>query len=143
MIAACLRCRSCNAIYVVILHRPSHAAGHVYERFLKIMMLAATKRSPSAHLHFWLVENFLSPQFKEFAPHLAKVREAGGCAMLLLLQLWVHVSERACRMSIRTRLINSLLYNYQSPSSPPLSPPTTTTTPTNYNCRSTASTCLL
>jgi len=35
------------------------------------MMLSATKRTPSAHLKFWLVENFLSPQFKRSVPALA------------------------------------------------------------------------
>jgi len=54
-----------------VVHVFSLASGHLYERFLKIMMLSATKRSPSAHLHFWLVENFLSPQFKAAAAALA------------------------------------------------------------------------
>jgi UDP-glucose:glycoprotein glucosyltransferase len=49
----------------------SIASGHLYERFLKIMMLSAIKRSPSVRLKFWLVENFLSPQFKAVAPALA------------------------------------------------------------------------
>jgi len=34
------------------------------------MMLSAIKRSPSVRLKFWLVENFLSPQFKATAPAL-------------------------------------------------------------------------
>ncbi len=55
-----------------IVHVFSLASGHLYERFLKIMLLAATKRTPGAHLHFWLVENFLSPGFKDFVPVLAK-----------------------------------------------------------------------
>ncbi|MCO5110351.1 MAG: hypothetical protein M9929_05840 [Burkholderiaceae bacterium] len=53
-----------------LVHIFSLASGHLYERFLKIMMLAATKRSPSARLKFWLVENFLSPQFKAAVPAL-------------------------------------------------------------------------
>jgi UDP-glucose:glycoprotein glucosyltransferase len=51
-------------------HVFSIASGHLYERFLKIMMLSAIKRSPSVRLKFWLVENFLSPQFKATAPAL-------------------------------------------------------------------------
>jgi UDP-glucose:glycoprotein glucosyltransferase len=51
-------------------HVFSIASGHLYERFLKIMMLSAIKRSPSVRLKFWLVENFLSPQFKAEAPAL-------------------------------------------------------------------------
>lgn len=52
-------------------HVFSLASGHLYERFLKIMMVSATKASPSSRLHFWLVENFLSPQFKAAVPALA------------------------------------------------------------------------
>lgn len=102
-------------------HVFSLASGHLYERFLKIMMLSVTKvchllfkgcnitasyphrisvcccsainRVPycarlrgssvvlivlwcptqrsSSHIKFWLVENFLSPQFKELVPKLA------------------------------------------------------------------------
>lgn len=52
------------------IHVFSLASGHLYERFLKIMMLSVTKRS-SRPVTFWLVENFLSPQFKETIPHLA------------------------------------------------------------------------
>ena len=36
-------------------HIFSVASGHLYERFLKIMMLSASKRSPSGKLVFWLV----------------------------------------------------------------------------------------
>ena len=53
-----------------LVHVFSIASGHLYERFLKIMMLSAIKRSPSVRLKFWLVENFLSPQFKAQAPAL-------------------------------------------------------------------------
>jgi Glucosyltransferase 24/Thioredoxin-like domain/UDP-glucose:Glycoprotein Glucosyltransferase len=55
-----------------LIHVFSLASGHLYERFLKIMMLSATKRSPSSKLKFWLIENFLSPQFKETIPALAE-----------------------------------------------------------------------
>ncbi|GKZ01044.1 hypothetical protein MPSEU_001055800 [Mayamaea pseudoterrestris] len=48
----------------------SLATGHLYERFLKIMMLSVTKRT-SAKVKFWLFENFLSPSFKESARHMA------------------------------------------------------------------------
>jgi UDP-glucose:glycoprotein glucosyltransferase len=53
------------------IHIFSLASGHLYERFLKIMMLSAVKRTPSARLKFWLVENFLSPQFKVSIPALS------------------------------------------------------------------------
>jgi len=44
----------------------SLATGHLYERFLKIMMLSVTKRT-SKKVKFWLFENFLSPSFKASA----------------------------------------------------------------------------
>jgi len=53
------------------LHVFSLASGHAYERFLKIMMLSVTKRA-SRPVTFWLVENFLSPQFKQAIPALAE-----------------------------------------------------------------------
>lgn len=45
------------------IHVFSLASGHLYERFLRIMMLSVSKRS-SRRVKFWLVENFLSPAFK-------------------------------------------------------------------------------
>nr|KAJ3421302.1 hypothetical protein HK105_003946 [Polyrhizophydium stewartii] len=49
----------------------SVASGHLYERFLSIMMLSV-KRQTRSPVKFWLIENFLSPSFMEFLPHLAK-----------------------------------------------------------------------
>ena len=68
-----------------IVHVFSLASGHVYERFLNIMMLAAVKRSQSVHLHFWLVENFLSPSFKDSCPAMAK---ALGCDISFVTYKW-------------------------------------------------------
>ena len=47
------------------------ASGHLYERFMAIMMLSV-KKNTKANVKFWLIENFLSPSFLEFLPHLAK-----------------------------------------------------------------------
>lgn len=52
-------------------HVFSLATGQLYERMLKIMMLSVTKRT-SVPVKFWLLENFLSPAFKEAAKALAK-----------------------------------------------------------------------
>lgn len=49
----------------------SVASGHLYERFLSIMMLSV-RNSTSHPLKFWLIEQYLSPSFKEFVPRLAK-----------------------------------------------------------------------
>lgn len=51
----------------------SVASGHLYERFLKIMMLSVSKHA-SRPVKFWLLENYLSPAFKKMLPHFAKER---------------------------------------------------------------------
>ena len=56
--------------FFLLMHRInifSLASGHLYERFLKIMMRSFSM-SASKKVHFWLIENFLSPQFKVLPP---------------------------------------------------------------------------
>jgi len=47
------------------------ASGHLYERFASIMILSVLRHTNSI-VKFWFIENFLSPSFLEFIPHLAK-----------------------------------------------------------------------
>ncbi|KAJ1958716.1 killer toxin resistant protein, partial [Linderina pennispora] len=47
------------------------ASGHLYERLMSIMILSVLKNTQS-HVKFWLIENFLSPSFKAFVPHMAE-----------------------------------------------------------------------
>ena len=62
----------------------SLATGHLYERFLKIMMLSVTKRT-SSKVKFWLFENFLSPTFKASARAMAmKI----GCEVEFVTYKW-------------------------------------------------------
>uniref|UniRef100_A0A8C3TM59 UDP-glucose ceramide glucosyltransferase-like 1 n=1 Tax=Catharus ustulatus TaxID=91951 RepID=A0A8C3TM59_CATUS len=49
----------------------SVASGHLYERFLRIMMLSVLKHTKTP-LKFWFLKNYLSPTFKEFIPYMAK-----------------------------------------------------------------------
>ncbi|XP_072111746.1 UDP-glucose:glycoprotein glucosyltransferase 1 isoform X1 [Mobula birostris] len=49
----------------------SVASGHLYERFLRIMMLSVLKHTETP-VKFWFLKNYLSPTFKEFIPHMAK-----------------------------------------------------------------------
>ncbi|KAI8362188.1 UDP-glucose:glycoprotein glucosyltransferase-domain-containing protein [Mortierella sp. GBAus27b] len=49
----------------------SVASGHLYERFLSIMILSVIKNTES-RVKFWFIENFLSPSFKDFIPHMAE-----------------------------------------------------------------------
>ena len=53
------------------IHIFSVASGHLYERFLKIMM-ASVKRSTNNPVKFWFIKNWLSPSFKDFLPYMAK-----------------------------------------------------------------------
>jgi UDP-glucose:glycoprotein glucosyltransferase len=48
----------------------SIASGHLYERLLKIMMLAVRRRSQFS-VKFWIIKAFLSPQFKATLPIMA------------------------------------------------------------------------
>eukprot|EP01113_Clastostelium_recurvatum_P008329 TRINITY_DN1391_c0_g1_i1.p1 TRINITY_DN1391_c0_g1~~TRINITY_DN1391_c0_g1_i1.p1 ORF type:complete len:1486 (+),score=528.58 TRINITY_DN1391_c0_g1_i1:428-4885(+) len=52
------------------IHIFSVASGHLYERFLKIMMLSVLKNTNNP-VKFWFLKNFLSPQFKDFIPVMA------------------------------------------------------------------------
>lgn len=49
----------------------SVASGHLYERFLRIMMLSVLKNTKTP-VKFWFLKNYLSPAFKDFIPHMAK-----------------------------------------------------------------------
>ena len=49
----------------------SVASGHLYERMLNIMMVSVMKNT-SHTVKFWFIEQFLSPSFKSFLPHLAQ-----------------------------------------------------------------------
>ncbi|KAL8168345.1 hypothetical protein V2J09_009844 [Rumex salicifolius] len=49
----------------------SIASGHLYERFTKIMILSVLKNTQRP-VKFWFIKNYLSPQFKDVIPHMAK-----------------------------------------------------------------------
>jgi len=53
------------------IHIFSVASGHKYERLLRIMMLSVREHT-KCPLRFWLVDNFLSPNFRRILPALAK-----------------------------------------------------------------------
>ncbi|KAL7927286.1 glycosyltransferase family 24 protein [Trichoderma austrokoningii] len=48
----------------------SVASGHLYERMLNIM-ITSVMRHTNHTVKFWFIEQFLSPSFKEFIPHMA------------------------------------------------------------------------
>uniref|UniRef100_A0A8C5M005 UDP-glucose ceramide glucosyltransferase-like 1 n=1 Tax=Leptobrachium leishanense TaxID=445787 RepID=A0A8C5M005_9ANUR len=49
----------------------SVASGHLYERFLRIMMLSVLQNTKTP-VKFWFLKNYLSPKFKEIIPYMAK-----------------------------------------------------------------------
>ncbi|KAM8856455.1 UDP-glucose:glycoprotein glucosyltransferase 2 isoform 4-T4 [Spinachia spinachia] len=49
----------------------SVASGHLYERFLRIMMLSVLRHTKTP-VKFWFLKNYLSPSFKETIAHMAE-----------------------------------------------------------------------
>lgn len=66
------------------IHVFSVASGFLYERFVKIMMSSVLKRTNNP-VTFWLLENFLSPNFKNSIPAL---REEFGMDIRLVTYKW-------------------------------------------------------
>lgn len=66
------------------IHVFSVASGHLYERFLKIMMSSVTRHA-SRPVKFWLLENYLSPSFKKMLPLFAKQL---GCEVGMVTYKW-------------------------------------------------------
>ncbi|RLN61323.1 hypothetical protein BBJ28_00005318 [Nothophytophthora sp. Chile5] len=66
------------------IHVFSLASGYLYERFIKIMMSSVLKRTNNP-VTFWLLENFLSPDFKSSIPVL---REQFGMDIRLVTYKW-------------------------------------------------------
>ncbi|KUF82884.1 UDP-glucose:glycoprotein glucosyltransferase [Phytophthora nicotianae] len=66
------------------IHVFSVASGYLYERFVKIMMSSVLKRTNNP-VTFWLLENFLSPDFKKSIPVL---REELGMDIRLVTYKW-------------------------------------------------------
>uniref|UniRef100_A0A093V9S4 UDP-glucose:glycoprotein glucosyltransferase n=1 Tax=Talaromyces marneffei PM1 TaxID=1077442 RepID=A0A093V9S4_TALMA len=64
----------------------SVASGHLYERMLNIMMVSVMKNTNHS-VKFWFIEQFLSPSFKSFLPHLA---EEYGFTYEMVTYKWPH-----------------------------------------------------
>ncbi|XP_030641719.1 UDP-glucose:glycoprotein glucosyltransferase 2-like [Chanos chanos] len=62
----------------------SVASGHLYERFLRIMMLSVLQHTKTP-VKFWFLKNYLSPSFKETIPRMA---EAYGFQYELVQYKW-------------------------------------------------------
>lgn len=64
----------------------SVASGHLYERMLNIMMVSVMRHTKHT-VKFWFIEQFLSPSFKSFLPHLAKEY---GLSYEMVAYKWPH-----------------------------------------------------
>ena len=62
----------------------SVASGHLYERFLRIMILSVIKNTKSP-VKFWFIKNYMSPKFKRILPVMAK---AYGFEFELITYKW-------------------------------------------------------
>lgn len=47
------------------------ASGLLYERMAFLMVVSVLRHTEST-VKFWFIENFLSPSFKAFIPHMAR-----------------------------------------------------------------------
>ncbi|KAJ5492577.1 UDP-glucose:glycoprotein glucosyltransferase 1 [Penicillium diatomitis] len=64
----------------------SVASGHLYERMLNIMMVSVMRHTKHT-VKFWFIEQFLSPSFRAFLPHLA---EEYGFTYEMVTYKWPH-----------------------------------------------------
>jgi UDP-glucose:glycoprotein glucosyltransferase len=64
----------------------SVASGHLYERMLNIMMVSVMRHTKHT-VKFWFIEQFLSPSFRAFLPHLAREY---GFAYEMVTYKWPH-----------------------------------------------------
>jgi len=49
----------------------SLASGHLYERLMRIMMLSVLRTTEKSNVKFWILKNYISPQFKKVLPYMA------------------------------------------------------------------------
>lgn len=64
----------------------SVASGHLYERMLNIMMVSVMRNTKHT-VKFWFIEQFLSPEFKDFIPYMA---EEYGFKYEMVTYKWPH-----------------------------------------------------
>ncbi|RDX75646.1 UDP-glucose:glycoprotein glucosyltransferase, partial [Mucuna pruriens] len=75
----------------------SIASGHLYERFLKIMILSVLKNTRRP-VKFWFIKNYLSPPFKDLIPRMAQ--EYGFECELITYKwpTWLHKQKEKQRI---------------------------------------------
>jgi len=79
------------------IHVFSLASGHLYERFLKIMMLSVL-RSTRNPVKFWFLANFASPQFRDVVPRMARALKFEAEFVTYKWPLWLRRQEEKQRI---------------------------------------------
>ncbi|XP_010523682.1 PREDICTED: UDP-glucose:glycoprotein glucosyltransferase isoform X2 [Tarenaya hassleriana] len=75
----------------------SIASGHLYERFLKIMILSVLKNTKRP-VKFWFIKNYLSPQFKDVIPHMAQEYDFEYELITYKWPSWLHKQKEKQRI---------------------------------------------
>ncbi|KAK3016326.1 hypothetical protein RJ639_007306, partial [Escallonia herrerae] len=75
----------------------SIASGHLYERFLKIMILSVLKNTHRP-VKFWFIKNYLSPQFKDLIPHMAQEYDFEYELITYKWPSWLHKQKEKQRI---------------------------------------------
>jgi len=78
-------------------HIFSVASGHLYERFVKIMVLSVVRRS-SVPCKFWFIENYLSPKFKRTIGLLANAYHFEYEFVTYKWPVWLHEQTEKQRL---------------------------------------------
>mmetsp|Transcript_92627 Transcript_92627/g.299578 ORF Transcript_92627/g.299578 Transcript_92627/m.299578 type:complete len:1767 (+) Transcript_92627:166-5466(+) len=79
------------------IHIFSVASGHLYEKLLSIMILSV-RSTTKCPLHFWFIDNFLSPNFKKFIPLLAKKYNFGFDFVTYKWPSWLNPQKEKQRL---------------------------------------------
>lgn len=79
------------------IHIFSVASGHLYEKLLGIMILSVRNQTKNP-LHFWFIDNFLSPKFKQFIPQMARRYSFGYAFITYKWPSWLNPQTEKQRL---------------------------------------------
>jgi len=80
-----------------MLHQKVKLIKPLYERFLKIMILSVLKKTQRP-VKFWFIKNYLSPQFKDVIPHMAREYEFEYELVTYKWPTWLHKQKEKQRI---------------------------------------------
>ena len=80
-----------------MVHVFSIASGHLYERFLKIMVMSVLSNTRRP-VKFWFIRNYLSPGFKHYLPHMAALLKFEYEFVTYSWPKWLHAQTEKQRL---------------------------------------------